>query len=162
MSEEMKIEIDLSSQQMTVFLPNDEIFCYPVSTAKNGAGELFDSECTPRGRHRVSEKIGEGAAINTVFVGRVPTGEVYSEEFAKDEGQRDWILTRIIWLEGCEPGKNEGGNVDTKRRYIYIHGTPDSTPLRMPGSRGCIRMKNMDVIDLFEKITIGTRVDIIE
>ncbi len=162
MSEDIQIEIDLSSQQMTAFLPNDEISCYPVSTAKNGAGEMLDSECTPRGLHRVSEKIGDGQPINSVFVGRIPTGEIYSEEFAKDQSQRDWILTRIIWLEGCEPGKNEGGKVDTKRRYIYIHGTPDTTPMRMPGSRGCIRMKNSDLIDLYEKIEIGTRINIVE
>lgn len=162
MTEQIQIEVDLSSQQMTVFMPSDEIICYPVSTALNGAGEKLDSECTPRGQHRVSEKIGEAAAVNAVFVGRVPTGEIYSEEFAKEEGQRDWILTRIIWLDGCEPGKNQGGNVDTKRRYIYIHGTPDTTPMRTPGSHGCIRMKNADIVELFEKIDVGTSVNIVE
>lgn len=160
--DEIEVEVDLSSQQMTVFLGDGEILCYPISSANNGPGEQLDSECTPRGVHRVAEKIGDGRPLNTVFVGRVPTGEIYSSELAENSGERDWILTRILWLEGCEPGKNQGGNVDSKKRYIYIHGTPDSTAMRMPGSRGCIRMRNLDVVDLFDKVKVGTRVNIIE
>ncbi|MGR8948777.1 MAG: L,D-transpeptidase family protein [Gammaproteobacteria bacterium] len=162
MANKISIEIDLSSQQMTVFLPDDEILCYPISSAKNGAGEQLDSECTPRGIHRIAEKIGDGEAENTVFVGRKPTGEIYSEEFAKEQPVRDWILTRILWLDGCEAGKNQGGAVDSKKRYIYIHGTPDTTPLRTPGSRGCIRMANKDIIEVFEKVEVGTMVEIID
>ena len=160
MNDEIQIEIDLSSQQMTVFLQDDQLLCYPVSTATNGAGEKLNSECTPRGEHRVAEKIGGGEAINSVFVARMPTGEIYSEEFARNEAQRDWILTRIIWLDGCEPGRNQGGDLDTKRRYIYIHGTPDSEPMGIPASHGCIRMRNSDLIELFEQVEKGTEVDI--
>ena len=162
MSDATTIEIDLSSQQMTVFLPDGGMRCYPISSAKNGPGEQLNSECTPRGTHVISEKIGEGEAENAVFVGRKPTGEIYSEAFAKEQPIRDWILTRIMWLEGCEEGKNLGGEVDSKKRYIYIHGTPDSTSMRIPGSRGCIRMANKDVIELFEQVEVGTTVEIVE
>lgn len=156
------IEVDISSQQMTVFLANGEMQCYPISSAKNGPGEQLNSECTPRGLHRIAEKIGEGQPENTVFVGRKPTGEIYSETFAKDQPVRDWILTRIMWLQGCEQGRNLGGDVDSKKRYIYIHGTPDSTSLRIPGSRGCIRMANKDIIELFDHVEVGTSVEIVE
>ncbi|MEM7467957.1 MAG: L,D-transpeptidase [Pseudomonadota bacterium] len=162
MSENTQIEVDLSSQQMTVFLDDGEMSCYPISSAKNGPGEVLDSECTPRGLHVIAEKIGAAAPENAVFVGRKPTGEIYSETLAESSGERDWILTRIMWLDGREEGKNKGGKVDSKRRYIYIHGTPDSTPLRIPGSRGCIRMKNADIIELFELVSVGTSIEIVE
>ena len=162
MAKELKIEVDLSAQQMTVFSGDGELLCYPVSTAKNGAGELLDSECTPRGKHRIAEKIGAGVPENSVFVGRKATGEIYSEEYAESQGNRDWILTRILWLEGCEAGRNQGGKLDSKKRYIYIHGTPDSTSMRIPGSRGCIRMRNADIVSLFELVEVGTPVEIVE
>ena len=136
--------------------------CYPISTARNGPGEKLDSECTPRGKHQIAEKIGADAPENTVFVGRKPTGEIYSEEHAKNEAERDWILTRILWLEGCEAGRNQGGDVDSKKRYIYIHGTPASTEMRIPGSRGCIRMRNADIVELFDRVGVGTPVEIVE
>ena len=156
------IEIDISNQQLTWFQADGEMRCFPISTAKNGVGELMDSECTPRGKHRVAEKIGDGAAANTVFIGRRPSGEIYSPELAEQGPERDWILTRIIWLAGMEPGLNAGGNVDTKARYIYIHGTPENTKMREPGSHGCIRMRNEDIIELFDGIDIDTSVEIIE
>ena len=162
MTNKLEIEIDLSSQQMTVFLPNEELLCYPISSAKNGPGEKLDSECTPRGIHKIAEKIGANVGENTVFVGRKPTGEIYSDEYAANVAERDWILTRILWLEGCEEGRNKGGVVDSKKRYIYIHGTPDSTDMRIPGSRGCIRMRNTDIIELFELVDVGTSVNIVE
>ena len=162
MTDEPYIEIDLSSQQLTWLGGQDEMRCYPVSTAKNGAGELLDSECTPRGRHRIEEKIGAGEQANTVFVGRRPTGETYDPQFGADNPSRDWILTRILWLGGTEQGVNSGGKCDSKSRYIYIHGTPDETEMRIPGSRGCVRMRNADIIELFDLVEVGTRVEIIE
>ncbi|HHO69727.1 MAG TPA: L,D-transpeptidase, partial [Gammaproteobacteria bacterium] len=127
-------------------------------TARNGAGEQEGSECTPRGRHRIRACIGAGCAPGTVFLGRRPTGEVYSEALAAREPGRDWILSRILWLCGEEPGRNRLGEVDSMRRFIYIHGCPDSEPVGEPRSHGCIRMTNRDVIDLFDRVAPGTPV----
>lgn len=135
---------------------------YSVSTSRNGAGELMDSYCTPRGRHVVRAKIGAGAAENTVFVGRRPTGEIYNAELGALHPERDWMLTRILWLSGCEPGFNRLGKVDTMQRYIYIHGSPDTTPMGRPGSIGCIRMRNRDIIELFDAVPAGTAVEIVD
>lgn len=131
---------------------------YPVSTSKNGAGELKDSFCTPRGKHIIRAKIGAGAAENTVFVGRRPSGERYTPELGEQNPGRDWILTRILWLSGREPGFNRLGKVDTMQRYIYIHGSPDSAAMGEPGSIGCIRMRNRDVVELFDQVAPGTAV----
>lgn len=133
---------------------------YPIATAKNGVGELSDSNCTPRGRHIVRAKIGAGSPLNTVFVGRRPTGETYSPELKEKFPDRDWILTRILWLSGCEPGFNRLGNVDTMRRYIYIHSTPDTVPMGVPASHGCILMRGPDMIELFDRVPVGTLVNI--
>lgn len=105
-------------------------------------------------------KIGAGEPENAVFRGRRTTGEIYSAALAKAHPDRDWILTRILWLSGTEVGRNRLGEVDTMRRYIYIHGTPDTEPLGVPGSIGCIRMRNRDIIELFDLVPAGTRVDI--
>lgn len=131
---------------------------YPVSTARNGVGEGYGSECTPRGWHRIRARIGAGCPENAVFVGRRFTGEVYTPELDAAQPQRDWILTRILWLTGLEPGRNRFGDCDSLRRYIYIHGTPDSEPMGEPRSHGCIRMRNADVIELFDAVTVGTPV----
>ncbi|MGZ8271943.1 MAG: L,D-transpeptidase family protein, partial [Methylophilus sp.] len=127
-------------------------------TAANGVGCEKDSGCTPEGVHIIRAKIGEGAAPNTVFVGRRATGEVCNSELMKQYPERDWILTRILWLSGKEVGKNRLGNVDTMQRYIYIHGSPDGTEMGKIGSHGCVRMKNADIIQLFDQVTVGTRV----
>jgi lipoprotein-anchoring transpeptidase ErfK/SrfK len=148
----MRIEVSLAKQTLRLL---DGVQCvreFSVSTARNGAGERSGSNCTPRGHHIVRAKIGEGAAINTVFVGRRPTGEIYSASLAAQFPDRDWILTRILWLSGCEPGFNRLGNVDTMRRYIYIHGSPDTVLMGTPGSIGCIRMRNADIVDLFQRV----------
>src|SRR5690606_7361302 len=129
-----------------------------VSTAANGAGEREGSGCTPRGRHVVRARIGAGAPPGAVFRGRRPTGEVWSPELAAQHPERDWILSRILWLSGCEPGFNRLGEVDTMRRYIYIHGTPNDQPMGVPLSHGCVRMRNADVIELFERVPVGTEV----
>lgn len=142
--------------------PGTLIVRYPVSTAFNGAGEVDGSGCTPRGRHYIRAKIGDGLPVNTVFRGRRPTGEIYSPRLAGQYPGRDWILSRILWLCGLEPGLNRGPGVDTFRRFIYIHGTPDSEPMGQPLSHGCIRMRNQDVIDLFDRVPVGTTVDIHE
>lgn len=131
---------------------------WPVSTAANGPGETFGSFCTPRGRHVVRAKIGGDQPENAVFVRRRPTGEIYCPELGAAHPGRDWILTRILWLSGCEPGFNRLGAVDTMRRYIYIHGSPDSAALGAPGSHGCIRMRNADILELFARVPVGTPV----
>ncbi|MBA57322.1 MAG: L,D-transpeptidase [Pseudomonadales bacterium] len=131
---------------------------WPVSTALNGAGNQSGSNQTPLGWHRIRACIGAGAPAGTVFVGRRPTGEIYTPELAERYPGRDWILTRILWLCGEEKGVNRGGNVDSQRRYIYIHGTPDTEPMGVPLSHGCVRMRNQDVMDLFDRVGPGTRV----
>ena len=133
---------------------------YSISTARLGVGEKRGSFCTPRGRHIIRAKIGAGQPVNTVFVGRRPSGEIYSPELAAKFPGRDWILTRILWLSGCEVGFNRLGEVDTMQRYIYIHGSPDTEPMGIPGSIGCVRMHNSDVADLFDRVPAGAIVNI--
>lgn len=158
MNDRCVIEVSIQDQKLYLKSGDKIIKTYPVSTAKNGPGEIRDSECTPRGKHVIAEKIGDGCEINTVFVGRRPTGEIYRPELRGAHPDRDWILTRILWLRGTEDGINKNGEVDSYRRYIYIHGSPDDVEMGKPGSRGCIRMRNRDVIELFDKIAIDTEV----
>ena len=153
-----RIHIDIEHQRLTLFEAGRIALEYPVSTARNGPGERKGSYCTPRGAHIVRAKIGAGAPLDTVFVGRRPTGEVYSPALGERFPQRDWILTRILWLSGCEPGRNRLGEVDTMRRYIYIHGSPDAVPMGIPGSIGCVRMRNRDIVELFDRVAPGTPV----
>jgi lipoprotein-anchoring transpeptidase ErfK/SrfK len=157
-----RILVRLDAQTLELLEGDRVVARYPVSTGRNGPGEARDSGCTPRGRHRVRLRIGEGCPANTVFVGRRPTGEIYSPDLAAHEPDRDWILTRILWLTGTEPGRNRGGRVDTLRRYIYIHGCPDAAPLGAPLSHGCIRMRNADLVALFDRVRAGTIVDVRE
>ncbi len=158
----MNIHIYIATQTLELFDDRGRLLCrYPVSTAANGVGEECGSYCTPRGRHIIRAKIGGGQPVNSVFVRRRPTGEIYSPQLGEQFPGRDWILTRILWLSGCEPGFNRLGSRDTMRRYIYIHGTPDSVELGRPGSKGCVRMRNADLIELFDLVPAGTPVDII-
>lgn len=158
----MKIIISIPQQALSLFGDNGALLCrYPVSTGANGAGEQSGSFCTPRGRHVIRAKIGAGQPANAVFVKRRPTGEIYTPELGAQFPDRDWILTRILWLSGSESGYNRGGSCDTMRRYVYIHGAPDGTPLGRPGSRGCIRMRNADLLELFDQVPAGTQVEII-
>jgi lipoprotein-anchoring transpeptidase ErfK/SrfK len=152
--------VSLAAQTLTLNVGARAVKTWPVSTSKHGAGELHGSFKTPRGRHVVRAKIGAGAPANCVFRGRRPTGEIYTPELERAYPDRDWILTRILWLSGTEIGRNRLGDVDTMRRYIYIHGAPDTEPLGVPGSIGCIRMANADVIELFDLVPAGTVVDI--
>ena len=158
----MHIKISISKQQLILFDEEDSIKQYSISTAKNGLGERKNSECTPRGEHIIAEKIGQGAKENSVFVGRIETNELYNSKLRDFHPRRDWILTRILWLSGTEEGKNKGGDVDSHDRYIYIHGSPEDIEMGCPGSRGCIRMRNSDVIELFNLVNVGTRVTISE
>lgn len=157
----MKINIDISKQ--TLELRDDSgtlMRGYPVSTALNGAGEESGSHCTPRGHHVIRAKIGTGQPTNTVFVRRRPTGEIYTPQLGEQFPGRDWILTRILWLSGCEQGYNRSGTCDTMRRYVYIHGTPDSRIVGLPASHGCVNMRNVDLLELFELVRVGTMVHI--
>ena len=146
------ISIDISKQTLEYKGKS-----YSISTAKNGIGEIEDSYCTPTGKFKIAEKIGANLEFGSVLVDRESTGEIYNADLAKQYPDRDWILTRILWLDGVEVH-----NQNTKNRYIYIHGSPDETPMGMPGSKGCIRMHNYDVIELFESIHTGEDVVIIK
>jgi L,D-transpeptidase YbiS len=158
----MRVEISIAKQTLTLLDSTGKVKAkYNVSTAANGAGCEKDSGCTPLGKHIIRAKIGAGAAVNSVFVGRRATGEICTPELMKQFPNRDWILTRILWLSGTEVGFNRLGNVDTMQRYIYIHGTPDSTDMSVIGSHGCVRMRNADVIALFDLVEAGTPVMIV-
>lgn len=156
------IKISIAEQRLQLLQGNQPLMDVLVSTAKNGPGEKNGSECTPRGWHKVRAKIGTRCSENSVFVARRPTGEVYRLSLRKEYPDRDWILTRILWLSGLEPGKNRLGCVDTMRRFIYIHGSPEDDPMGRPTSHGCIKMRNAEVIQLFDKIEAGITVEIIE
>ncbi len=163
----LQLTISLATQQLFVHDSDGHgnewlIRQFSVSTAAKGAGEQNGSFQTPRGRHLIAEKIGEDAPMYAAFRGRKQTGEIWTSQLGTADPQRDWILSRILWLAGCEPGKNQGGNVDTQARYIYIHGTHAEDRIGTPCSHGCIRMNNADVIDVFDLVETGTAVDIIE
>ena len=155
------LSIDIANQLLTLATQSgDVIVRYAVSTALNGPGQTDGSGCTPIGEHYVRARIGAGQPINTVYRGRRPTGEIYSQSLAEANPGRDWILTRILWLCGCEWGRNRGPGVDSFRRFIYIHGTPDSEPMGVARSHGCIRMRNTDIVELFDRVPVGTPVRI--
>jgi L,D-transpeptidase YbiS len=159
----MKLRILLAAQELELLDDDGAVQRrYPVSSAANGAGEAAGSNRTPRGRHLIRAKIGGDQPLNTVFKARRPTGEIYYPELGETQHDRDWILSRILWLSGCEPGFNRLGECDTMRRYIYIHGTPDEAFEQAPHSHGCIRMRNADLIELFDLVPPYTPVEIIE
>ncbi|WP_178862340.1 L,D-transpeptidase [Thiomicrorhabdus cannonii] len=155
------IVISIQDQQLRLFSQNELVKTYSVSTALKGSGNLKGSYQTPLGLHYIRAKIGADQPVNSVFVGRRPTGEVYSPQLAQAQPERDWILTRILWLCGREIGINRLGKVDTMQRYIYIHGTPDSEPMGVPRSHGCIRMRNEELIELFDHVACGVPVEIV-
>jgi lipoprotein-anchoring transpeptidase ErfK/SrfK len=149
------IDISISDQLLSIVRNNTVVHRFPVSTAKNGPGEQMGSECTPRGWHKIRAKIGAEKSLNSVFIGRRATGEIYTPELGAQYPQRDWILTRILWLGGLEPRENRYGSVDSTWRYIYIHGCPDELFNGIPESHGCIRMANTDVRELYENVKSG-------
>ncbi|OUD12381.1 L,D-transpeptidase [Thioflexithrix psekupsensis] len=152
------LHIELATQQLHLIDNHQVLFHSLISSGLNGAGEKKGSGCTPRGWHVIKAKIGRDCPLNSVFIGRRFTGEIYTPELAAQYPQRDWILTRILWLGGLQPGYNRYGEVDTLRRYIYLHGTPDSEPMGIARSHGCIRLHNTPLIALFAQVSIGTRV----
>jgi len=152
------ITIDVSNQILKLS-SNKLTRDYFISTSKNGVGQENNSGKTPLGRHYIFKKIGQNMPVNSIFIGREFNFEVYHD--ALGDIYTDWILTRILWLAGSEDGMNAGGNVDTKNRYIYIHGTPYEDQLGKPVSSGCIRMSNQDVIELFNYTQIRTEVNIV-
>lgn len=157
---DMLITISLSDQTLTLDADGGTR-TWPVSTAAAGAGEQQGSGQTPRGRHLVRARFGAGLPAGAAFSGRRFTGQRFTEALARREPERDWVLSRILWLGGLEPGRNQGGSVDSFRRFIYIHGTPDQAPMGEPASHGCIRMRNADVVTLFDRVPAGTRVDVV-
>jgi L,D-transpeptidase YbiS len=158
----VKIIVRIPDQQLELLDDAGKLMRrYAVSSSGNGVGEMLGSYRTPRGKHVVRARIGAGQPVNAVFVSRRPTGEIYTPELGAQYPERDWILTRILWLSGCEVGFNRLGECDTMRRYIYIHGTPDSVPMGIPDSHGCIRMRNTDLVELFDLVPAGTAVEII-
>ena len=156
------IQVSIAEQRLQLIEDGHTLMDVSVATAKNGPGERSGSECTPRGMHKIRAKIGDKLPSNTVFVGRRPTGETYNPSMRARFPNRDWILTRILWLSGLESGKNRWDDVDTMRRFIYIHGCPDDDSMGVPSSHGCIKMRNSDVISLFDLVETGTRVNIME
>jgi len=152
------IKVSIDEQRLQLLAAGEVKMDVAVATATNGPGEIMHSECTPRGWHRIRAKIGAGAPENTVFTGRRPTGEIYSPALRQEHPGRDWMLTRILWLCGLEPGKNRFGERDSMRRYIYIHGCPETDKMGVPSSHGCVKMRNADVIRLFDIVPVGLRV----
>ena len=156
----MHIRIDIPTQWLRLEHNGAVLAQFPISSAARGLGEESGSYCTPRGAHIVRAKIGAGMPLNSVFVRRRPTGEIYTPELGAQSPDRDWILTRIFWLSGTQVGVNRLGRCDTMRRYIYIHGTPDEVFEQIPASHGCIRMRNEDVLQLFDMTPVYTPVQI--
>jgi len=159
---ERYLHISIADHRLHLIDNHQIVFKATIATAKNGVGEQFGSECTPRGWHQIRAKIGKQCIENTVFIARRPTGEIYSQSLQQKHPGRDWILTRILWLSGLEPGFNRSGKQDTMRRYIYIHGCPDNNPMGVDSSHGCIKMRNSDVISLFDRVNTGISVLISE
>lgn len=158
----MHIQVSIGEQTLTLYHDGSELITYNISTAANGPGEQQGSNCTPRGRHYIRAAIGEDLPRGAVFRGRRFTGEIWTPQLGESHPERDWILSRILWLSGLEPGFNRLGNVDSMRRFIYIHGTPDTEPMGVPASHGCIRMRNDEVMDLFDRVGPGCPVTIHE
>jgi lipoprotein-anchoring transpeptidase ErfK/SrfK len=156
-----RLTVCLATQTLTGWRRDGSAVVYPVSTAALGAGQRHGSWQTPLGHHIIRAKVGQGAAPGAVFVRRRATGEIWSEALHAEYPERDWILSRILWLRGEERGHNRGGDVDSLRRFIYIHGTPELEPMGEARSHGCVRMTNADVIDLFDRVEVGTPVEIV-
>ncbi|KPC55146.1 L,D-transpeptidase [Amantichitinum ursilacus] len=159
----MKLLVDIASQQLQLLDDAAKVVKqWPVSTAANGPGEQGGSMKTPRGLHVIRAVVGRNLPSHAVLRGRRPTGEIHDAALSAVHPERDWILSRALWLSGCQPGFNRLGSVDSMRRYIYIHGTPDDQPMSTPASHGCIRMRNADLLELEPLVAAGTQVVIRE
>lgn len=157
-----QVIVNIATQELTVLESDKPLFKCPASTAANGPGNKLGSYCTPLGKHVIRAKIGAGLPIGAVLKGRRWTGEICDADSYRQDPDRDWILTRVLWLSGCQPGYNRFGDVDTMKRYVYIHGTPDAVDLTKPKSRGCVRVANQDVLKLFDMLPPATPVVITE
>lgn len=154
--------VDVAQQQLCLISPSQHVLqAWPIATGLAGVGEQEGSGCTPRGWHRIRAKIGAGENPRAVFRGRRPTGEIWSPELSAKFPERDWILGRILWLCGEELGFNRGGKVDTQRRYIYLHGVPDTKPMGVPASHGCINLQPAAMLAVFDRVPVGTKVFIV-
>jgi len=162
LSPSLFILVSIAEQRLWLIEEPHVVMDIAVATARRGVGEYRGSEQTPRGWHQIRARIGAGSPPNTVFVGRRSTGEIYSPMLRELHPRRDWILTRILWLSGLEVGRNRLGKVDTMARYIYLHGCPDEDPMGIPSSHGCVKMRNHEIIELFERVSTGIRVNIVE
>ena len=149
-SQQLKIQISVRDQSLTLRAGREKVAAYPVSTSRFGLGSKEGSFKTPTGKFRIAEKIGEGKALGTVFKSRRPVKP--SKKMLRDE---DLVMTRILWLDGLEPR-----NANTHARYVYIHGTNHEEEIGTPASHGCVRMRNADVIELFDRVEEGTPVEI--
>lgn len=152
--------VDVSEQRLRLYRRGETVGEWPVSTSKYGIGNRQNSERTPLGVHRIARKIGAGAPPGTLFKARRDTGRTV--EILKDDraADGDYVTTRILWLEGLEPGVNQGPGVDSFQRYIYIHGTAEEGRIGRPFSHGCVRMTNDAVVELFDRVQEGTLVEI--
>lgn len=157
----LALVVNIERQRIAIFRDGVLSAAWPVSTSRFGVGSLRDSFKTPLGLHRIAEKIGAGMPLDTVFKGRKPVGRLADHQSPIANYQStasDLIMSRILWLDGCEPGQNRGGEVDSHDRYIYIHGTVHEDRIGTPDSHGCVRMRNTDVAELFEMVEQGTPV----
>jgi hypothetical protein len=151
------LAVNIAGQTASLFEQNKFVKKFPCSTSRFGIGQTEGSNRTPLGLHRIAEKIGAGEPAGTVFKARKVVGHTSQPEFVDAK-----ITTRILWLEGLEPGLNRGGNVDSHARYIYIHGTADQKSIGKPSSCGCIHLADTDLIPLFDLLPSGTLVWISE
>ena len=153
------IKVNISKQMLTLYDDNQQLVSeYPVSTSKYGIGNQEGSFKTPLGQHQICEKIGDSMSEDEVFIGRQPQGRLTELQAQGRELPADIITARILRLHGMQPGVNQGRGIDSYERYIYIHGTADEEHISEPVSHGCIRMRNQDVIDLYEKVRLNTNV----
>ena len=157
-AENAHIEVDISEQRLYLIENSLIKASYPISTSKYGEGSIENSFKTPLGEHSIKEMIGEEAEINTIFTSRINTKRSATIIDQFEDTDNDYVTSRIMWLNGEEDGLNKGGNVDSFRRYIYIHGTHEEGLIGTKASHGCIRMFNYDVIELFNLVNIGTKV----
>jgi len=159
---QLLVLVSVARQELYLVQNSKVTSTYRISTSKKGVGSTAGSDKTPPGIHRVKEKYGEGAKEGAIFKGRAYIGreaEIVTEPISVNT---DDVTTRILWLEGLEPGKNKGEGIDSYKRYIYIHGTPEEGLIGTPASHGCIRMLNREVIEVFNKVPIGTLVVVLE
>ena len=150
--------VSIAKQKMYRIKEHKIIKTYVISSSSYGVGSKAGSNKTPLGLHRIKEKFGDNTPINGRMIGRVYYGKIATIYTDQTKSKTDDVTSRILWLEGLEKGLNKGEGIDSYKRYIYIHGTSEEGRLGTPASHGCIRMKNKEMIELYDKIKIGTLV----